>query len=101
MNGQVGGVERVGGSAIGDLWARKVKAKAVGAGHHIHQSFEARLAHWPADRREVVVKPAHSQSPIEGVVGWVANGAMSEKDLLIDLLRVSIPLMGVVEDPSA
>ena len=42
MNGEVGGVDWVGGSTVGKLGARKVKTKAVGAGHHVYQRLSRR-----------------------------------------------------------
>ncbi len=85
MNHKIRCMNRVGRSAVGELRAREVKSHAVGAGHHVDESLEVRVANWPLGWREAVVEAANGDCTIDRLLRGVPNCAVNQEDLLIDL----------------
>ena len=85
MDGQIGGVDGVGRSAVGKLGAGEVEPQSIGAGHQVYQRLEVRLRDGPLCRGEVVVESADGDCAVNGLLRWITNGPMDKKNLLIGL----------------
>lgn len=93
MNGDVGRMNWIGTATVGKLGTREFEPKFVRSRLKIDESLEVGARHWPGNRREVIIEPADCEGSIKIMLGRVANSAMNQEHLLIDLASMLVSIV--------